>query len=369
MRILVLSAYDAQSHQYWRTSLEEQFPQYEWTQLSLPARYFSWRVRGNSLSWAYNERETLEQPWDLIIATSMVDLSALRGFVPNISQVPTLVYFHENQFDYPASGNEISLVEPQLLSIYTALCADKIAFNSHYNRDTFLDGCSKLLKKLPDQVPKDISKLISAKSSVLPVPLKQLPDQLLTSLKQNKLQNTDAPLEIVWNHRWEYDKGPDTLYLVLKALMEQKVQCRVHVVGQRFRQIPEAFNKIQQECQSILGQWGYLERKADYWTLLFSSDVVLSTATHDFQGLAILEAVQAGCIPLVPNRLAYPEYLPKQYCYQTSSQEHEVVSIVNALKERADQKRLGDMANVPDIGQLEWRSLKESYLRLVNELT
>ena len=57
-------------------------PKHDWTVLSLPARYFSWRIRGNSLSWAFGERERLQQPYDLIIATSMVDLTSLRGFVP-----------------------------------------------------------------------------------------------------------------------------------------------------------------------------------------------------------------------------------------------------------------------------------------------
>ena len=51
MKILLLSAYDAQSHKRWRTGLVAQFPEYQWTVLSLAARFFSWRLRGNAYSW------------------------------------------------------------------------------------------------------------------------------------------------------------------------------------------------------------------------------------------------------------------------------------------------------------------------------
>ena len=90
MRILLLSAYDAHSHRRWRQGLVAAFPEWQWTVLTLPPRYFSWRVRGNSLSWAFSERETLEQPYDVLIATSMTDLSALKGLVPALASVPSL---------------------------------------------------------------------------------------------------------------------------------------------------------------------------------------------------------------------------------------------------------------------------------------
>ena len=97
-RILLLSAYDAMSHKMWRGRLLEMFPEHTWTQLVLPPRHFNWRIRGNSLQWALNEKDLLNQDYDLLIATSMVDLASLRGFIPSIAQLPTLLYFHENQF-------------------------------------------------------------------------------------------------------------------------------------------------------------------------------------------------------------------------------------------------------------------------------
>jgi len=201
-RILLLSGYDAASHRYWRNILAEKLTEFEWTQLAMPDRHFYWRVRGNSLGFAFQHRETLEQEYDLLIATSMVDLSSLRGFCPSLSNIPTLVYFHENQFAYPVSDQKPNLINVQLTSIYNALCADTILFNSKYNRSTFLAGAKKLLSRLPDLVPKGLIELLQQRSEILPVPVNVEPP-VSQSVQLNN------PPHIVWNHRWEYDKQPE----------------------------------------------------------------------------------------------------------------------------------------------------------------
>ena len=50
--------------------------------------------------------------------------------------------------------------------------------------------------------------------------------------------------------------------------------------------------------------------REDYAALLASSDVAVSTALNEFFGLAMIEAAYCGCLPLVPDRLAYPELYP-----------------------------------------------------------
>src|SRR5690554_2410582 len=262
MRILLLSAYDALSHQYWRKGLVEHFPEHDWTVLSLPGRHFSWRIRGNSLSWAFSAREQLERPYDLVIATSMVDLTSLRGFVPSLARTPCLVYFHENQFAYPASGHEHRSVEPLILNLYNALCADRVLFNSGWNQDTLLAGAERLLRKLPDQVPPGLTERIRSRSRVLPVPL---PDAVfLPPLPQ------PGPLDIVWNHRWEFDKGPELLLAAVTRLQQRQLPFRLHVVGQQFRQVPAVFEQLQQQLTrgGQLGHWGHIREVQAYRQLL-----------------------------------------------------------------------------------------------------
>ena len=127
MRILLLSAYDAHSHRRWRQGLVDAFPDWQWTVLTLPPRNFLWRIRGNSLSWAFAERETLLQPYDLLVATSMTDLAALKGMVPALAKVPAMVYCHENQFAYP-DQRELQSMEPEFVSLYAVLAAERVLF-------------------------------------------------------------------------------------------------------------------------------------------------------------------------------------------------------------------------------------------------
>lgn len=47
--------------------------------------------------------------------------------------------------------------------------------------------------------------------------------------------------------------------------------------------------------------------KADYYTLLGTCRVVVSCAFQETFGIATQEAIAAGCWPVVPDRLAYPE--------------------------------------------------------------
>jgi glycosyltransferase involved in cell wall biosynthesis len=39
---------------------------------------------------------------------------------------------------------------------------------------------------------------------------------------------------------------------------------------------------------------------------------VISTAVQENFGISVMEAVAHGCLPLLPNRLSYPELIPEQ---------------------------------------------------------
>ncbi|GAA0787220.1 tRNA-queuosine alpha-mannosyltransferase domain-containing protein [Marinobacterium sediminicola] len=358
MRILLLSAYDAVSHRYWRQGLVTAFPEYDWTTLSLPPRYFAWRIRGNSLSWAFSERETLTRPYDLIIATSMVDLTGLRGLVPELASIPTLVYFHENQFAYPASGREFNSVEPQMLNLYNALAADHVLFNSEFNRHTLLEGAQTLLRKLPDQVPAGLTEQIARQSQVIPVPL---PDEVFLDSSPES-----GPLQLVWNHRWEFDKGPELLLDAILMMQQRQLDFRLHVVGQQFRHTPKVFDHIHQTLEEgdNLGYWGHVESLEEYRQLLQQADVVLSTALHDYQGIAVLEGVAAGCTPVVPDRLAYRELFDSEYRY---AQTHEAEALTARLERLSALKRNNHPMPCPSIRQLSWTHQKPEYQRAMDK--
>ena len=322
-RVLLLSAYDADSHKYWREHLVSAFPQWQWQVLSLPPRYFSWRIRGNGFYWSQAEQACLNQPYDLIVATSMVDLATLRGLVPALTQTPTLLYFHENQFAYPASDQQIKSLEPCLVNLYSALAADLVVFNSRYNLNSFMSGVRKFLRDMPDFIPDEdtlVSKLVS-KSSVLPVPIQaaDISNQEISANRwgtANNSADSDRFIpKLVWNHRWEYDKGVDRLLVFLQACEDINFEISLSVTGRAFRQVPKEMTEIENKFGHCLVHFGFCESRESYLNILSSSHFVLSTAIHEFQGLAVMEAMALGCLPWVPNRLAYPDYVAAEFCY------------------------------------------------------
>ncbi|MFS1523374.1 DUF3524 domain-containing protein [Microbulbifer sp. 2304DJ12-6] len=376
MKTLLLSAYDAHSHKRWRKGLIDAFPKWQWAVLALPPRYFSWRIRGNSLTWARGEAaRTLRQGWDLIIATSMTDLSALRGLVPEIAGVPVVVYFHENQFAYPASTDTFRSIEPQLLNIYTALAGNLLLFNSEFNRRTLIDGAARLLKRFPDCVPAGVCEEMERKSRVLPVPLedslfiatRDAPRDSSVAWKHRWAQGYQGAvsagvLVISWAARWEYDKGPDRLLCILQGLKAKGVDFLLNLMGQSFRSCPEAFKRIQRDFAQHLLAVGYVQDAETYRDTLRNSHVFLSTAYHEFQGLAVMEAAIAGCTPLVPDEQCYPEYYPESLRYTG------VADAVVKLASLAAQVREHSPLPRVEFETFSWKQQRRAYEDSLNRL-
>ncbi|MFB9867837.1 tRNA-queuosine alpha-mannosyltransferase domain-containing protein [Vreelandella sulfidaeris] len=348
MRVLLLSAYEAVSHRYWAQHLMAQLDDMSWTLLSLPPRHFSWRIRGNPLTWWLKEQATLNQTFDVIVATSMVDLATLVGLFPHLGRARKVVYFHENQFAYPESSEQMPQVEAKMVNLYTALSADCVVFNSAYNRDSFIAGARAFFKKMPENLP--IAKPLTAlrdRAHVLPVPID-------CPVAPN---HSAVPRRIVWNHRWEYDKNPRDFFAVLFALSDAGVAFELAVLGQRFRQVPDIFAEAEQRLKAHIVAWGP-QPEAAYRTLLDSADIVVSTTWHEFQGLAIMEAAQRGALPLVPDRLCFPDLYPPAYRYDGTQ---------DGLYQRL-YAWLTDPASRPgpvDTSVWEWPAWREAYRKVL----
>ncbi|TDO99927.1 tRNA-queuosine alpha-mannosyltransferase domain-containing protein [Marinomonas balearica] len=330
MKILLISAYHAQSHKAWADSIKEMLNHVEWAEAILPAHYFSWRIRGNALGFAYASefREIFSQKYDLVIATSMTDVAGLKAFLPALATVPWLLYFHENQFDYPSSRFQKGIVEMQMVTLYSALAADVCVFNSAYNRDSFLSGVSQLLKKLPDYTGENCPAVLREKSKVISVPIAQdVVDFAQYSPKQKRVPH------IIWAARWEYDKGPDRLLAVLRQLKHDGFEFKLSVLGQGFRNQPDEFSIIAEEFKDHILNFGFLSSREDYLATLAQGDIFLSTALHEFQGLSVIEAVSQGCRPVLPRRQVYPELFGDDFTYPESKDiKAEAASAVALIK-------------------------------------
>jgi len=366
-KALLLSAYDAESHRHWHQLLTNSITEYEWTAISLPARHFFWRVRSNGLSFALDHRERLSIGYDVLVATSMLDLATLRGLIPELATVPALVYFHENQFEYPLrdTASESRILNAQLSSIVTALCANRVLFNSEYNRRSFLSGTRQFIKQMPDGLSPNILHNIDKKSAVLPVPIHADAGVYCGhGFRESDIRKEkDAYcVDLVWAHRWEFDKQPEVFFSAMEKLYDMpdfaalKMNVRLHVMGQSFRKVPACFQRAQSRGIHNLQTWGYQDRDK-YHRILANADFVISTALHDFQGLGMLEAIHRGCVPVAPNRVAYPEYIPEEMLYETGSPEQESTALAAKLCQMLNNglhKNTGMSRTTPDVsGYLE----------------
>ena len=345
-KVLLLSAYNTPSHKSWCNGLTEHLPDFDWEYMHLPPRYFSWRIRGNPLSFIHKFSEQLKQEYDIVFATSMVDLATICGIYPNLANAKKVVYFHENQFAYPQSPNAPERLEPLMVNLYSALAADQVIFNSEHNRSSLLDGTSSFMQKMPDFSPVSIVDDLKQKSCVLPVPIKD----------QQIVENKKIPNSIIWNHRWEYDKNPEDFFAALSILKNRNIDFKLIIMGQQFRSIPDVFTEAKEAFAENIICWGEQSR-GDYLSWLSQGEYIVSTAIHEFQGLSVMEGVQHGAIPIVPNRLSYPEIFSNDYLYGDDS-----TDLAGFLERLLTHK---SKLSVPSVDEYTWSVLNGSYRSLL----
>ena len=274
--------------------------------LGMPARKWKWRMRGACLYVL--ERLPDIGGFDAILASDFLDVAALRGLGRSLLRdTPVVTYFHENQLTYPVSDEDERDYQFGFTNITTCLASDRVVFNSRYHLDSFLGAAAALMGRMPDFVPAGVADVIAARSEVIPVGLD------LEEIDAARPAGTTrtGPLTILWNHRWEYDKGPEAFFRVVSALDAEGAEFRLAVVGESFRERPDVFEQARDRLADRIAHWGYLAERGAYCRLLWDCDVVVSTAAHEFFGLAVVEAACAGCLPVLPRRLSYPEIVPE----------------------------------------------------------
>ncbi len=314
MNILVLEPYYGGSHKAFLAGLISHLP-CSCDLLTLPAHSWKWRMRLAAPHFAgvlATDPRYAGKTYDRILCSSLVDVAALRGLLPlNLRATPLLTYFHENQFAYPMQVSEPRDVHFGLTNLTTALASDRLAFNSRYNLDSFLAGCGELLAKMPDMSLAGYGEAIRAKATIL---YPGLDFSGIDSCPQER--QTGRPPVLVWNHRWEHDKNPELFFRTLYQLDEQGVPFGLIVLGESFRNQPQVFAQVRERLAERIIHFGYAEDRQEYCRLLCQGDVVVSTANHEFYGIAVLEAVRAGCRPVVPDRLSYRELFAPAFRYE-----------------------------------------------------
>jgi len=296
-----------------------------------------------------------ERHFDAVLCSTFVDLAVFRALAGEIKgwnrECRYLCYFHENQFAY--SGGTLNPADYQFASINfnSALVADAIAFNSHFNRTTFLELSSRYLKQAVDFESLGLIDDIAAKSCVL------YPGMDFTEIDQSSASISPGEPLLIWNHRWEQDKGPEEFFAALFQLVEDKVVFTCALLGQNSEKIPDTFGKAMERLGSRCIHFGYEPDRVRYAQMLSRGRLVVSTARHEFFGYAVLEAVRAGCRPVLPARLSYPELFDAEFLYQEGC-------LAERLKEHlVSSDRLGNLQRKMMTERFSWPAQKEAYAK------
>ena len=314
MRIAAIEPYFGGSHQAFLEGWRD-FSRHRIDIFDLPARKWKWRMRGAALHFAEVLRDRLDD-YDALFTSDFLSLADFVALAPGASSLPKIVYFHENQLTYPYQFETERDYQFPFTNITTCLAADLVFFNSAFHRSSFLDALGPFLARMPDFRPQGVVSAIENKSRVLHLGVD------MRELRQ-AAPPPQGPALILWNHRWEFDKNPDLFFKIMCDLDRAGLDFRLAVAGERYREAPPVFEEARKKLRHRIEHWGHLPSRKDYVGLLRKSDIVVSTAIHEFFGVAVLEAVAAGCYPLLPNALSYPELLPQEshdrHLYDTSA--------------------------------------------------
>lgn len=306
----------------------------EFVLFTLPARKWKMRMQLSAV-WFHQKLLELHRDhrcFDSVLCSSFVDVSVLRALNSNLEgwdrATRFCTYFHENQFAYPNQCRDSSYFQFTAINFNTALSSDKIAFNSRFNRMSFLDGCQKYLKKAGDMKMTSLISELEEKSEII-YPGIEL-ERIASTAQLERISQQESPV-IIWNHRWEHDKNPEEFFEVLQQLKKLGYDFGIIVLGQSFKNRPACFSHAERELQERIVHFGYAESRDHYLSLLHQGTIVVSTAIHEFYGMAVIEAVRAGCYPVLPDRLSYPELFEKKYLYRNGQ-------LLAALIQHLEQK-------------------------------
>ncbi len=310
--IVFLEPYDGGSHRDFREGLARH-SHHRLRAFTLPPRSWKWRMRGAAV-WFAERLNADPGPCDLILATSLLNLADLRGLLRRpLDRVPLVLYMHENQLTYPLSPRERFDFHFGFTSIVSALAADHVVFNSDFHREGFLDAVPEHLGRMPGAVPRGVRERLDARSSVLPVGLSREPHGQPPRWLGSPGAAGDArpwprdgrrPL-LVWNHRWEFDKRPEWFAAAVAALLDRELDFAVALLGDR-RHDHAVFSPLAARLGDRCVQDGFLADRGAYQALLARGDVVVSCAAQENFGIAVAEAIHAGCYPVLPREQVYP---------------------------------------------------------------
>lgn len=302
MRVDLVEPYYGGSHRAWVDGLVAHCG-HVIEPVTMPAHAWRWRMRGAAatLAPALVARATEVGPPGVLVASDMVDLADLLARVRTTHRdVPTALYLHENQLTYPRRPGEPLDVGLAWITWRNLTIADEVWCNSAFHRDELLAGLPPFLEAVPDHDQLGLLDEVAAKLRVIPVGV---------DLPAFVPGPRPTPPLVVSNQRWHHDKDVGAVVRAMVRLSDDGIEFRVAVVGDHTGGHADEIGPLLDRLGDRVVARGHQDRAA-YLRLLGEAEVVVSAARNEFYGIAVIEAVAAGAVPVLPAAVAYPEIMP-----------------------------------------------------------
>lgn len=281
---------------------------------------------------------------EILVVDAMLDATVLVALLKSnrpAHQCPSvLLYFHENQLTTPFTAQDRDVhKQPQhpthwhygMAHWRSLLVADGCIFNSQTHLRAFSEALPKCLN---EQCPRDtvewhLSKcheFLESKCTVLPYGLEleellQLSEgggdccpidasqrgiQSLRNVWLDPATKQKVPV-ILWNARLEDDKNPTAFIQLLDEIKNGPIPFRLIILGTDPSKGERWYSQFREKFGDRILHMGWCLDRAEYASWLGRASIVVSTASHETFGISVVESVHCGALPLLPNRLSYPE--------------------------------------------------------------
>jgi tRNA G18 (ribose-2'-O)-methylase SpoU/glycosyltransferase involved in cell wall biosynthesis len=318
---------------------------------------------------------------DIIIVDGMFDAAVVKA---RSGHRKVLVYLHENQLTTPYSSQDRDQKKQTswhfgMVHYRSLLAADGFIFNSFTQLRDFQSALPRMLKEQcpPDEIDWHLEKchqLFSSKCTFLHNGL-ELDDLMRFSLDENGTKATGihtAPI-ILWNARLEEYKDPGSFLEMLKLVRkESNISFQLLILGTDPTKDQRWYKKFRDEVgdeQMVFMGW-FTDRK-EYAKYLRLADIVVSTARHETFGISIVESVFCGALPLLPNRLSYPELFPPSTFGADHLYEHplqdgvtKLISLLQIVTTRPDIAKAMQCKAKEAVARFRWESMGPLYNRV-----
>ena len=392
MKIKLLVS-DFASHVTWAEGYQGQVSQQNKQDASamvsivkVPSDRWKWRFMGAAaelLPHIADDDDVVIVDGGLLDVTVLVALLQAQRRQEQTRMPKIILYMHENQLTTPFAPNDRDVKAGTHWHYGVAhwrslLVADGMVFNSRQHQQVF---ATALLQMISEQCPRDAvdwhlsqaREALSTKTAVLPygLELEQL-RSLATTLPSSAVSSTSdlskptTPLlpVILWNARLEADKDPEAFVQLLECIRhEHQVPFRLIVLGTDPSKDQIWYTRFRRDFPDELLFLGWCTDRDTYAHWLSQARIVVSTARHETFGISMVESMYCGALPLLPQRLSYPEILPsKDFSIHFYTNQTEAVSKLVHLLQLSTEERSQQALRVhAAVAHFDWSIMGRAY--------